>query len=349
MKTSRIRSSSLAIAVVALLSAGIASLITGVLANRAADTKTSRDQQINASVTTGEIREVVVGSAELNTTGSVGVPAVAGPGEKPVVTYLASTVRPVREGDVVAMVGSRPTIALVGKLPMFRSLSLGMNGRDVQQLNSALARLGLPSTLGATFTSATQQGLHRLFARSVGGFRPRACRECIVFVSHLPGHFLTSMRYGKTAKGQVGVIVPGRGASVIGAVPPIDADSVAEGMLVSVRTVAGDVITGKVSEALNREQGRFRIALRGRLTPGISASLRASPGTLEVVVRRSPPDSLVVPVTALLEASDGVTRVKNGHSGVECEVEVIAISLGQAAVELPDCDIRVGDLVAVSQ
>ena len=47
------------------------------------------------------------------------------------------------EGDVVIEVAGRPLFVLEGELPVFRSLTPGLEGPDVLQLEEALERLGL--------------------------------------------------------------------------------------------------------------------------------------------------------------------------------------------------------------
>lgn len=70
------------------------------------------------------------------------------------------------EGDVVVEVAGRPVIVLQGDLPAFRTLTPGLEGPDVLQLEEALIRLGFnPGTVDGTFDTNTEDavdGLYRL-------------------------------------------------------------------------------------------------------------------------------------------------------------------------------------------
>jgi peptidoglycan hydrolase-like protein with peptidoglycan-binding domain len=50
------------------------------------------------------------------------------------------------EGQVVVEVSGRPVIAIAGTVPVYRDLRPGFDGKDVTQLQQALARLGFPVT-----------------------------------------------------------------------------------------------------------------------------------------------------------------------------------------------------------
>lgn len=64
------------------------------------------------------------------------------------------------EGDVFIEVSGRPVIALIGELPMFRTLSPGSAGDDVLQLEEALARLGHdPGEIDGIFDAATEDAV----------------------------------------------------------------------------------------------------------------------------------------------------------------------------------------------
>lgn len=68
------------------------------------------------------------------------------------------------EGDVIVEVGGRPVFALQGELPVFRSFGPSVDGPDVEQLETALARLGLdPGPIDGTYTVETQAAIEELF------------------------------------------------------------------------------------------------------------------------------------------------------------------------------------------
>jgi hypothetical protein len=85
------------------------------------------------------------------------------------ITALPAVGRVVRQGQTLYKVDGRAVILLYGSIPAYRSLSKGMSGADVRQLNADLVALGYASTteLDPTsdeFGSATKAALEKLQA-----------------------------------------------------------------------------------------------------------------------------------------------------------------------------------------
>jgi Putative peptidoglycan binding domain len=85
------------------------------------------------------------------------------------VTALPSAGQIIRQGQSLYKVDGRPIVLLSGSIPAYRSLSKGMSGVDVQQLNADLVALGYAtsSELDPTsdeFSSATKSALKKLQA-----------------------------------------------------------------------------------------------------------------------------------------------------------------------------------------
>jgi len=59
----------------------------------------------------------------------------------PLITKAPTASHTLHEGDVLLEVSGRPVIVLTGKVPMYRTLTRGSGGDDVQQLRAALRRL----------------------------------------------------------------------------------------------------------------------------------------------------------------------------------------------------------------
>jgi peptidoglycan hydrolase-like protein with peptidoglycan-binding domain len=90
-------------------------------------------------------------------------------GTKPVVTRVPLAAgKQVRAGDVVIEVSGRPVVALPGVLSTYRDLKPGDDGKDVAQLQRALAKLGLYSDGDddGHFGAATKSAVRRLYART---------------------------------------------------------------------------------------------------------------------------------------------------------------------------------------
>jgi peptidoglycan hydrolase-like protein with peptidoglycan-binding domain len=75
------------------------------------------------------------------------------------------------EGAVAVEVAGRPLFVLGGDLPVFRPLAPGVEGRDVHQLETALARLGYdPGAIDEVFDNATEQAIAEWYRAA--GYRP---------------------------------------------------------------------------------------------------------------------------------------------------------------------------------
>ncbi len=123
-----------------------------------------------ASLVTVPVEEVALTSnvvirGQISFSESYQVQASAGAGGVAIVTGL-----PVAEGDdlvegqVLAEIAGRPMIALQGQLPVFRSLTPGLEGPDVQQLEEALIRLGYdPGPVDTVYDAETEAAVELLY------------------------------------------------------------------------------------------------------------------------------------------------------------------------------------------
>lgn len=73
---------------------------------------------------------------------SITVSSVALEGVSPVVTGMPKIGDEFVEGDVLYEIAGRPAFVLEGDLPLFRTVRIGDEGEDVEQLQKALVRLG---------------------------------------------------------------------------------------------------------------------------------------------------------------------------------------------------------------
>lgn len=75
------------------------------------------------------------------------------------------------EGDIAIEVAGRPLFVLEGSLPVFRPLGPGVEGRDVRQLEEALARLGYsPGTVDEVYDNDTESAVGAFYRAS--GYSP---------------------------------------------------------------------------------------------------------------------------------------------------------------------------------
>jgi multidrug efflux pump subunit AcrA (membrane-fusion protein) len=81
-----------------------------------------------------------------------------------VVTRTAPIEADLKEGDIAFTVDDVPVFILQGKIPTYRDLKPGDSGRDVEQLDNALKRLGkLAGAPNDRYDDSTEQGVERLF------------------------------------------------------------------------------------------------------------------------------------------------------------------------------------------
>ena len=75
-------------------------------------------------------------------------------------TWIAPVGSTVKRGEPLFKIDERPVVALYGSVPMYRTLDIGAEGTDVQQLETNLAELGYPGlTVDRTYTSATAEAV----------------------------------------------------------------------------------------------------------------------------------------------------------------------------------------------
>jgi hypothetical protein len=68
------------------------------------------------------------------------------------------------DGLVAVEIGGRPVFSFAGALPMYRAITPGMSGRDVEQLEAALARVGIdPGPLDGIYDEVTVRGVELLY------------------------------------------------------------------------------------------------------------------------------------------------------------------------------------------
>ncbi|MCP3997144.1 MAG: hypothetical protein GY722_19110 [bacterium] len=99
---------------------------------------------------------------------TVSAPQLAQPELAPVVTWVPGVGDELPEGAVLFELAGRPTFALQGDLPLFRTVTPGDRGEDIEQLQSALTRLGFdPGIVDGVYGPDTEAAV-TAFYRSHG-------------------------------------------------------------------------------------------------------------------------------------------------------------------------------------
>ena len=120
---------------------------------------------------------VVRGDAEFEGAVDLELDAALGDGSSRVVTGRVPAIdTEVNEGDVIIEVSGRPVFVLGGDLPTFREFKPGLEGDDVLQLETSLARLGfLDVEPDRLYGEATEKAITAMYEQA--GYEPRAASE----------------------------------------------------------------------------------------------------------------------------------------------------------------------------
>jgi multidrug efflux system membrane fusion protein len=106
--------------------------------------------------TTEVTRTTLVETKTESGTLSYGEPVPVRAAERGTLTWIAPVGSTVERGEPLFKVDERPVVALYGSLPLYRPLAIGVEGRDVRQLERNLAALGYRGfRVDDTYDSAT--------------------------------------------------------------------------------------------------------------------------------------------------------------------------------------------------
>lgn len=164
----------LSLALVAVVAAAAIGWVAGTRikspAQVAAEAEPPEASLITVPVARMEIANDVVtrGTVRFDEPEAVSAPQLAEQALSPVVTWVPGVGDELPEGSVVFELAGRPTFALQGDLPLFRTVMPGDEGEDIEQLQSALSRLGFsPGVIDGVYGTATEAAV-RAFYESHG-------------------------------------------------------------------------------------------------------------------------------------------------------------------------------------
>lgn len=297
-----------------------------------------------------------------------------------VITSLPRVGSVATEGAVLLTVSGRPTFLLDGAQPAYRDLGPGMSGRDVRQLEQALARLGLdPGRVDGSYDGATEAAVRRLYRRHdvspvvatdaqlaavrsteaelVSGGRARGGVQLpadeLVFVPATPLRISKVVaKLGAQPEGAL-VTVTNSIVAVNGAIPVEQAGLVKAGADVLIDEPAlGIKADGEISRVATQPgtDGAdgfhvfFEVLVQDPPPALVGASVR-----LTVPIKSTGEATLAVPVAALSLGPDGKSRVQRSADG-KLDFVVVEPGLsadGFVAVTPARDDLAAGDLVVV--
>ncbi len=111
---------------------------------------------------------VTRGTVRFDEPEAVFAPPLAVAGLAPVVTWVPGIGDELEEGAVLFELAGRPTFALQGDLPLFRTVAPGDKGEDIAQLQTALIRLGFSPGLADGVYGPETESAVRTFYQSHG-------------------------------------------------------------------------------------------------------------------------------------------------------------------------------------
>ena len=346
---------------------GVASRFVLSPAERAARTAPPSTTLLTAPVVMRTLSTTIIVRGEVTPEALVMVGGGGRP--SPVVSFLpVHAGQLVHSGQLVAEISGLPIVALKGRLPAYRDLHVGDTGRDVRQLQVALAALRLVPGSGVTgvVDAATAGGVQRLFSQlgypngagTAGVVLPSSA---VVYLPASPARILSVTGAVGRAAPDVVVTVACGGLSVTSRVAPDQASLVRTGVKVDLLSEAiGKSTTGIVSQVGTLiRPSTTNIATPGQSTdPYVPITVTtASPLGPEwsgqdirvsLTSAKTAGPVLLVPVSAISAGADGRTTVtlRRGSSS-----EVVPVTVGASGDGFVHIDgqgrVKAGDSVVV--
>lgn len=275
------------------------------------------------------------------------------------VTALASEGATRRRGQVLYRVDQRPVVLLIGKVPTWRRLEEGIEGRDVLQLERNLKKLGYdPGTVDREFDSETEEAVED-WQEDMGVDETGAVEPGEIMVSPEPvrvGAHLASV--GQAVQPGSEILEISSSTQVVTVELELaDRPLVARGDRVTVELpdeseLAGRIVDiGSVAQATTDEETGEETGSTVEVTIQLSERARGldqAPVDV-VVVTDSQEDVLAVPVTALVALLGGGYAVEVPDAQTTRLVPVEPGMYADGYVEIAEGDLAQGDTVVVPQ
>jgi len=230
------------------------------------------------------------------------------------ITRIAPEGSTIRRGDPLYEVDERPMSLMFGELPAYRSLSSGLDGRDVRQLQRNLLALGFDDggdlEVNGEFDADTAEAV-RDWQEDLGLDGTGVVELGDVVFAPGPRRMgAHTLEVGSSAVGQVATITSPRRTVTI-ALDASDQDLVSPGDRVRVELPGGERVVGRIDEvgkvAESDPQDREAeptVEVTVRLIGRVETDLDQAPVDVEVQTSRAN-GVLAVPVEALLALAEG--------------------------------------------
>lgn len=305
------------------------------------------------------------GTARFDNPEPIAASTVVLPGVDPVLTYVPEVGDTIEEGDVLYEIAGRPTFALLGELPIFRTATRGDEGEDIIQLQSILNRLGhYDDDIDGKYGRSTERALVNLYRESgyeayrpTGSSRYPLVKEEFAFFETLPLRVDTvGAKRGDLAAGEI-MRVSGATLTIDSAVDAKNASFVSVGTEVIIDHVQLGIETTGVITEVAEQPGTNEVAadkIYVQITPTDfiqELNLANVRITIPVSSRSSQGEVLAVPAAALSATGTGetiVTVLNDDQSTLAVKVNTgLATASGLVEVSPVDGELDEGDLVVV--
>jgi peptidoglycan hydrolase-like protein with peptidoglycan-binding domain len=267
------------------------------------------------------------------------------------VTSIISANTNVQSGDVLYSVDGSPIVALDGKLPAWRSLSVGSkDGPDIKQLELSLSALGFDlshkATVNEHFDSATQT-MVKAWQTSIGvsatGTIPLGT---VVFLPTTSTVTTVSQKVGaKVGDGDAVLTLAAATQNVVISVPAGDQAQVVTGLKVQIGQVSG-----QVAQLRSASQNGTTVVQAVIVPEKPLAQASAGSNVKVTLTLVKVKGALLVPAGALVSRLDGSYAVQVGSmlSNARWQtVKLIAVSGGTAAISGDSLDATTSVLLPV--
>lgn len=345
-------------------------------AQLAADAEPPAPSVVTATVERRVLAEPVVLRGRVQPGASVRLyPPAPAVGPNSVVTkVLAKRGDRVREGRVVLERSGEPLFVLVSPFPLYRDLTAGLTGPDVEQVQRALKRLGYDVATTGSFDTRTRDAVAELYgdrgytAPTGGGptaTPPASAPPSPGAAVSLPqAHVVVLGRTGQrvsTVGVRVGDVLADprkalfeldRGApSLVAVVSAEQAALLAVGQAATASDDGAGTTTGVAVSAIGDQpvesDGRTGYEVRFRFTGKALSGTAQRSVRVDVDVAGGAERVLAVPVTAVFSRADGTTFVTVASGETTVDVPVRAGRIAGGWVEVAGADDRLAEGAAV--
>ncbi|MFF3066241.1 peptidoglycan-binding protein [Oerskovia sp. NPDC057915] len=270
------------------------------------------------------------------------------------VTWLPGVGDVVDRGGVLFKVDERPTVLLLGTLPVYRELGSGAEGEDVRQLEENLKALGYTGfTVDTKFTESTAEAVKK-WQKDRGVEKTGTVGPSDVLVAAGPVRVdALKARVGDPAAAEI-LTTTGVDRAISVDLDLADRERAVEGGTVTVELPGGATTEAVVSAVGSPEVVEDESGIPGSsdktvipVTVTLPEGTDADAGSVKVTfVAAERPDVLTVPVAALLALAEGGYGVEVVEDGTSRIVAVETGMFADGSVEITG-DVAEGDVVGM--